>query len=114
MLAYKNRITKKEEFGLVARRGKSYKNKLFVLSYLDRGDNGPTRFGFIVTKKISPHATRRNMIIRMLREAVRQNLFFVKDGYDCVMVARAGSSNAYSDEIVREVKSSLPRAKLIK
>lgn len=49
-----------------------------------------SRFGFLVSQKVSKKAVERNKIKRLLRETVSQNFSKIKPGKDVVVVALPG------------------------
>ena len=62
-----------------------------VLQARKRGDDGPPRIGFTVTKKVG-NAVVRNRVKRRLRELVRVSMpEHVSRGYDYVVIGRKGS-----------------------
>jgi ribonuclease P protein component len=113
MLSSVNRLTKKIDFENVRQNGKFISSKLFAISYVKgKGDgqthrSAPTRFGFIVSKKISTKAHERNHIKRILREYFRKNLDRIKAGYDYVIVAKVGILHATHAKIEDELKNAL-------
>ena len=64
------RLKKRRDF-LAAAKGSKAARRAFVLEARERGDDGPARFGFTVTKRTAKKAVERNRIRRRLREAVR-------------------------------------------
>lgn len=103
MLAVINRLKGKENFDRVKTEGKLYQKENFGASVLKRDDDGPSRFGFVVSTKVSGQATQRNRIKRALKEAVRYNLDKVGKGYDIVFLAKQSIARKITDEIMREV-----------
>lgn len=86
MLPKENRLTKKKDFERVFRRGKGLKEKFLIIKVL--GNNlKVSRFGFIVSKKISKKAVLRNKIKRRLRESVRPKLNQIRQGIDVAVIA---------------------------
>lgn len=114
MLSQEYRLKAAKDFTKVKKEGKAYKNKYFTLIKLFRKDSNPTRFGFVVSKAVSPHATKRNRIKRVLDEALRQNIIYIKNGYDCVVIAHIGADRAYTTDIFNLTRVTLSRAKLEK
>ena len=88
MLPKENRLTDDYDFRRVKRLGKSYHCPLFKLSIARRKIEGPSRFGFVISKKIDKRAVVRNRIKRLLREAVRNKLEKIPGGFDIVFVVR--------------------------
>ena len=82
------RIRQRKDFLAAARSG-TYKARGVILQARRRGDDGPARVGFTVTKKLG-NAVRRNRIRRRLKEAVRLAVRDrVQDGCDYVFIGRA-------------------------
>jgi ribonuclease P protein component len=79
----------------------------FVLQARQRGDRGPPRVGFTVTKKTG-NAVERNRIRRRLRELVRLANDTMQAGHDYVLIGRRVALNApferMSDEFTRALK----------
>ena len=89
MLPKINRLKKRKDFEEVFRKGKSYKEQVVYIKVVSNKLR-TSRFGFIVSKKISKKAVVRNKIKRRLRELVRINLKRIKSGIDGVLVALPG------------------------
>jgi len=88
MLPKENRLTDDYDFRRVKRLGKSYHCPLFKLSLARRKIKAESRFGFVISKKIDKRAVVRNRIKRLLRQAVRERLERIPDGFDIVFVVR--------------------------
>ena len=76
---------------------------------LPTSDVGPTRFGFIITKKIG-QAHARNRMRRRLSHALR--LVQVPPplaGWDCVIIARPPALTLPFDSLVRDFTTALAR-----
>jgi ribonuclease P protein component len=99
MLAKENRLTNKADFEKVRQNGRFIRTPFFSISFLDRGDEKPSRFGFIVSKKVSTKANVRNKVKRKLREMVFKYLKCVKKGDDFVVVAKSGILREKDDKI---------------
>lgn len=113
MLAKENRLTAKSDFDAVRENGRIFKGKNFSLSYRDRGDKGETRFGFVVSKKVSGRAVDRNKVKRVLREIVRKNISSVKAGFDCIFLVKKSFLGVKGSEIEIEVKDALKKFEII-
>lgn len=101
------RLVKRSEF-LAARRGKKSRGPYFLIESIDRGDGGPPRVGFTVTKKVG-NAVTRNRIRRRLKEACR--VYAGGDmavGRDYVIVGRREilhiSFDTLKDELARRIR----------
>ena len=114
MLSQNHRLTQKKDIDLVKEKGKSKRFKHFTLLFYNRKDDGPARFGFIVSKKVSPHAVVRNKVKRGLSEGVRQNMIYVKVGLDCLVIAHTEAARAYTSELMHKIDEALKLSKLTK
>ena len=104
----------KEDFGKVETGGKVFQFGDFGVSLLDRKDNENSRFGFIVSNKISRDSTDRNRIKRALREAIRQSLWQTKRGANVLFLAKTTITKRSTEEIMRQVREALAKLGLIK
>ena len=89
------RLRRSSQFAAVFSEGKSRATETVVLKAVPNGLDF-SRFGFIVSKKVSRKAVVRNKVRRRLREVVR--LAMVRPGWDVVVIARPKAGGAsYSD-----------------
>lgn len=106
MLPLKNRLLTKKDFERVKKEGQKFQSRLFgVLIY--QTNSGFTRFGFIISTKLSKRATRRNKVKRLLREAVRKFLPRIKPGLDIVFLGKREILFKSLEEITWEVEKIL-------
>ena len=70
MLPKRNRLKKKKDFEKVFKNGKGFREDFLILKIVSNNLKN-TRFGFIVSRKVSKKATQRNKIKRRLRELVK-------------------------------------------
>ena len=101
------RLRRRAEF-LAVRRGEKRRGRLFLLEVLARGDQGPPRVGFTVTKKVG-NAVVRNRVRRRLKEAVRVHAAGdMQAGSDYVIVGRedvlAAPFGQLADELSRRIR----------
>lgn len=100
------RLKKRAEF-LAVRGGQKRRGPLFLLEVLDRGDDGPPRFGITVTRKTG-NAVERNRIRRRIREAIRVHAAGdMKAGSDYVIVGRPEILCAPFDALKAELSRRL-------
>jgi ribonuclease P protein component len=107
MLARKFRLTGAKEFGRIQREGKVYQSTNFGIAILKRGDEGPSRFGFIVSTKIAKDAVDRNRFKRAMSEAVRIASIDLTNGFDAVFLAKVSIIRVSTAEIMKEVRLAL-------
>lgn len=87
MLSRANRLSEKRDFQRVFARGRGTATPFYAIRW-NANAVGCPRFGFVVANTISKKATRRNLIRRRLREAVRKNLAPAFPSVDVVIIAK--------------------------
>ncbi len=104
------RLRKGEEFDTAYRKGTVTGGPLLALR---RTPNGleVTRWGFAVGKRLSKRAVVRNRTKRRLREAAR--VIPVVPGYDVIVTARQGATEAPFAELRAALLALLKRARLL-
>ena len=98
MLPLKNRIKKRKDFESVFKNGKSLFSEIAVIKIL-KNDSNITRFGFIVSRKVSLKAVERNRIKRKMREQIRLRLSRFEKGMDIIIIARKNIIRKKSKEL---------------
>lgn len=114
MLAKKFRLSGKKDFKNVQANGKVFQSENFGISYLDRKDNNSTRFGFVVSTKISKEAYDRNTIRRHMSETIRLMTGEIKDGFDVVFLAKTSIIRVPAERIIREIRSAVRASEIAK
>lgn len=85
MLPKSNRLVRKKDFEKVFQKGRSFKeNGLFLKKNQNNLD--VSRFGFIISTKVSKKAVIRNKLKRRLREIVQRQLPDISPGFDVILV----------------------------
>ena len=107
-----NSLTKKKDFEQVFKKGRGYRRDFLYLK-IKNNDLEFSRFGIIVSKKISNKAVVRNQIKRRLREAINNREERIKKGIDVVIVALAEIKNKKFNEIDSCVEQVFMRAGII-
>ncbi len=98
MLSFENRLKKEKDFDRVFKEGKGVVSDEVVIKFI-KNDLNNNRFGFIVSKKVSKKAVRRNRIKRVLREQVRSIIQDMSVGWDVIIIARPKISENKSSDI---------------
>lgn len=102
------RLTQRSEF-LAAARGAKVSGDAFVLQALERGDAGPPRFGFTVSKKVG-NAAERNRVRRRLRDIVRRSDALPgAGGHDYVLIGRRAALTIPFARMMDEFAGALKR-----
>ena len=123
MLPKIHRLTKKKDFDLVYKKGESVKNSFLVCRMLKNHSTDPniikeSRFGFVVSKKVSIKATIRNKVRRRLGQAVLAQLKFTKQigqtkPVDVIIIALPGIEKKEFLDIGQAINDSFKKLKLI-
>ena len=103
------RLGDNKNYRYVYRRGKSFPSRNLVLIYLKGREQ---KFGFSVSSKVG-NAVTRNRIRRFMREDVRLMRANLKCG-KYIFIARPALKTVPHEELTRELRSLLARAKLVK
>lgn len=103
------RLGENKNYRYVYRRGKSIPSRNVVLVHLKGCD---LKIGFSVSGKVG-NAVTRNRIRRWMREDVRKMRAWMKCG-KYIFVARPSAAGISHEELTRELKHLLDRAKLLK
>lgn len=115
MLPRENRLVSDYDFRLTKERGNLVKRPFFLAVFYPRNDNKASRFGFVVSAKISKKSVERNRIKRLFREAIRALLFRVRVGYNIVFIARKKCLSIYNRSfLIEEVEDVLKSKGLLK
>lgn len=114
MLASKYGLKRPEDFQRVEREGQIFQSDSFGLAYFDRKDKETSRFGFIVSNKISNESTLRNRVKRALKEATRFGLTETKVGFDIVFLAKQNILRKTTEGIMNEAEAAMRDAGLYK
>jgi len=110
MLKKENRLKKKKDFDSVYKKGKTIAGKLVFLKIL-KNNLDISRFGFIISKKISKKAVIRNKIKRKLREIIKKEI--IKKGFDIIINTNLEILNKDYNEIRLEIRNLFKKAKLL-
>ena len=109
MLAKKYRLPK----GTRMKNGNTSSSRFFLLK-TEKNNERFSRFGFVVSKKISKSAVIRNRIKRQIRRCVEENLNNIIKGVDMLFIARKESIKKTTEEICLSLGKILEKEKLIK
>ncbi len=112
MLPKEHRLRKKSEFDRVFTKGDSFKDTLCLLKVVENGLD-VSRFGFVVSKKVSNKAVRRNRVKRWLRGSVSSVLKDTKKEVDCVVIAFPSINTATYQETESCLQDLLKKAEII-
>ena len=114
MLVKTNRLVKRKDFDNVFKNGKKHSlpgTEIYLK--ISKNKLKQSRFGFIVSKKVSKKAVVRNKIKRRLREIIRSNLPEVKKGIDVVIITLPGFEKNDFPTTKRMINKLFQRAGII-
>ncbi|MDO8486389.1 MAG: ribonuclease P protein component [Candidatus Staskawiczbacteria bacterium] len=112
MLSKINRLIKKKDFEKLFKKGTSFKHSFLILK-ITQNNLKESRFGFIISKKVSKKATLRNKIKRRIRDTVRQNIKDIKKGVDAVLIVLPGLEKKNFLETKEILNTLLKKSNLI-
>lgn len=99
MLSRKYKLRKKNDFKYVFENGK-YQDDSFIRLKIAKGNQTEiSRFGFMISSKISKKAVERNKIRRRLERIVQLNIKKIKTGFDIIVLAKPEINNKNYIEI---------------
>jgi len=112
MLPIKRRV-KKESFSKIMKDGVFLHAPNLYLRFLDRKDNSPSLFGFVVPNKVKKTSVGRHLIKRRLTAVVEKFLLSTKDGFSCIFFVKKDTTLLPNTEIEKEIIDLLKKAKIL-
>jgi len=113
MLPKQHRLKKQKDFEKIFEQGRGARQEEIIIRFLPNQKEF-SRFGFIVSKKVSKKAVIRNRIKRLLREAIRYILPDLKQGFDVVVIALSGIEKKNFHQIKEMLFNIFNKVDLIK
>jgi len=112
MLASANRLTMQGDFKQLAGKGKPFYSALITIKVL-KNNRPQSRFGIIVSTKVSKKAVVRNRLKRRLSEVIRLNLSEIKSGFDVIIMVKQALAEKKYQEIESELLQLFKKASLL-
>jgi len=113
VLKSSQRIRKNKEFLNLYKKGRFFKDQLFLLKFVKNSCKS-SRFGFVVSLRVSKRAVDRNLLKRRMREIVRSQIESIRDGYDLVFIMSPNARLADFRKLKDAVINALNRSGLLK
>ena len=113
MLTKANRIKKNKEIENVFKNSKNFKEGFLIVRVCLTGEQN-SRFGFVVSKKVSKKATVRNQVKRRLRQAIRKKQEDIKSGLDIIITALPGAEKESFKQVGLTLNKIFLKAKILK
>ena len=111
MLSKKYRLFHKKDFERVFKQGKFISEKFLALKYF-KNSLKESRFGIIVSQKVSKKSNKRDIIKRRIREVLKKNIKEIKNGYDTVILTKPEIIDKDYQKIEEVTESLFKKAKL--
>jgi len=112
MLPIKRRV-RKESFEKIIKDGFFIHANYFYLKALNRNDEKPSLFGFVVPNKIKKTSVGRHLIKRKMSAVVEKFLLKVRLGFSCVFFLKKDIFTPSYKEIEKEILELLKKAKIL-
>lgn len=103
MLPKEHRITKSTTFSLLKREGEAYKSKNFNVLFIRDTLPKESKFGVVVSKKVSNISPKRNRIKRIVRALIAENLLELKGSF--VFYPKIGVLSTNHSLLLQEILS---------
>src|SRR3989339_1758798 len=103
MLASKYRLKKRMKFARCEIDGRLIQSRSFGVEIYDRKDKDNSRFGFIISTRISKKAVVRNKIKRTISDYIRININMIKNGLDVVFLIKPAILKLNKEQIENEI-----------
>jgi ribonuclease P protein component len=107
------RLTRQKEFESVYDSGKTVRNSFLFIKFLKDSSLQGSKFGIVVSAKVSKKATVRNRIRRHISEAIRPHLKRISKNVNVVIVTNSKIVDKEFTEIEKVVLDLLKKAKIL-
>jgi ribonuclease P protein component len=111
MLPKENRLILKSDFDQVKNKGLKFQSNFFGLLVYPTSSQF-SRFGFLISTRLSKRAVKRNLARRRLRQIIRELLPDINPGFDVVFLGKKALLETNQDEVEQEVKRVFKKARL--
>lgn len=112
MLSCQHRLKKEKDIKRALRGGEIFKERALFLRRVFNG-LACTRFGLVISLKVSKKATFRNKIRRQITEIIRLKLPRIKKGFDIMVLVLPEAAKLDFKNLEETINKLLSRAKLI-
>ena len=105
-------LKKRSDFEVVKDKGRLYQSPLFGMLVMSENVE-ETKFGFLISKKVSKRAVDRNRIRRLMAEAVRFKINEIKKKVWVVFLVKRKMLTVKQDEVKLEVENMMKMVGII-
>ena len=113
MLPKANRLTKETDFKLLAKKGRLFYSSLFTIK-LNKKKNFASRFGVVISAKVSKKAVVRNKVKRRITEIIRLALPKIKSEFDVMILVKPVVAEKNYKEIKEDLEKLFKKARIFK
>jgi len=112
MLSRKYRLSDDVQIQEIKKKGRMYNQKDVSVLVLPNNLQA-SRFGFVVSLKVSKKAVVRNRVKRLLRGVVLRLLNKIRSGYDVLFLTKSSIQGTNEMEITKQVETLFLQAKIL-
>ena len=112
MLAKEYRLKGQKNFDRILKSPNTTRGQFLYIKFINN-DLAITRFGLVVSNKISPKATKRNYIRRSLRQIIVESRKDIKSGFDIILLAKNNIIDAKLNDLREDLKKLLIQIKIL-
>lgn len=112
MLPKENRLHKDNDIKDLVKRGQSFFLPEMVLKYRKQRTEQPIQIAFVVSAKVDKRAVVRNKVTRRLKEASKEMLPRLKNGYFLLIIAKKKILDLEFKDIKKQLDFAFSKAKL--
>ena len=102
MLSKEHRLSKQKDFDHVFKKGKQSYDSIIGIKLISNKEKN-SRFGIVISNKISKKAVVRNKIKRKIRAIIHQELAKLKEDQDCILIASPQIEKATFEDIEKSI-----------
>lgn len=109
MLPVANRLKKRINFARIELEGKIIQSKNFGIGYYDRQDSLDTKFGIVISTKVSKKAVVRNRIKRIITDLLRKSIANYKKGFDVTFLLKSSATRVNRLDLEKEINETITK-----
>jgi len=112
MLSKANRLHLDNDIKRLLKSGKTFFLPEFIIKFQLIDSEKPIKVAFVVSTKVDKRATERNLIKRRMRQAVRELLPKLKNGYFLLIIAKKETKELDYDKIKKQLDFAFSKMKI--